>query len=202
MSRILWHNIIIIITIFPGILLFLMNRFRLIRKFNEIDKYILCLSFVVIVNLLNNISYMCTVTVIILGSYMTFCVEYILTEKGKVDFNKFKYVMAKIKKPLYVMILFPIFEEYIYRYYVYSVMYTVVQNKIVYVFISTVTFTFVHFFNQNIKCFYKIPLSLLESIVFVIFKNIFICIIIHMCYNIYVYAYNSIKYNNQFGGFW
>lgn len=195
MFRILWLNLAIVITLFPGILLFIMNRFSAIRRINEMDKYIICLITVVFLNLLNDLKYMYIFFMIFICSIFTFIIEYILNEWGKFECNKLKYVISQIKRPAYVMILFPICEELIYRYFVYSITNTITTNVFIYLFISVSSFIFVHFFNQKFKCFYKIPFSIIECIIFLIFKEILICIIIHMSYNILVYAYNTSKYN-------
>ncbi|WP_367397274.1 CPBP family intramembrane glutamic endopeptidase [Clostridium sp. MSJ-8] len=104
-------------------------------------------------------------------------------------------MLSQIKKTVYVMILFPCCEELIYRYFLYMHMKRLVDNIYLYFILSVVTFVFIHFFNQKIKCFYKIPFAIFECITFILFKNIFVCIMIHMNFNILVYAYNTIKYS-------
>lgn len=194
MLHILWLNLAIILTIFPGLLLFCINRFSFLRKVNEMDKYVVCLMLVVFINMLNSVNLMLIIILIIVLPIALFVIEYILNEWGKLKWNKFKYVLIQIKRPMYVMILYPILEELIYRYYVYSFVSAINRNIFIYCFTSVCAFIFVHFFNQRVKCLYKIPFAIVESLLFFVYEEILLCIIIHMCCNILVYAYNSLKY--------
>lgn len=197
MYHTLWHNLCIVLTIFPGIILFCMNRFFFLRKISELDKYVVCLALVVFANLLNNLKLMTIVVIIIIFPICFFTIEYIINNKFKLDLDKFKFIIVQIKRPIYVMIMYPIFEELIYRYYIYDFVKSSTNSMLIYCFISTSVFIFVHFFNQQIKCFYKLPLAIVESILFYIYINVFICIVIHMSYNILIYSYNTLKYSTK-----
>lgn len=195
MYHILWHNLCIVLTIFPGIILFCMNRFLFLRKVSELDKYAACLALVVFANLLNNLNLMIVILIIIISPICFFTIEYIINERNKLDLNKFKFSILQVKRPIYVMIIYPIFEELIYRYYMYDFVREITNSMLIYCFISVSVFIFVHFFSQQIKCFYKVPLAIVESILLYIYKDVFICITIHMSYNILVYSYNTLKYS-------
>lgn len=195
MYRILWHNIQMIITIFPGIILFLVNRFSFFHRKNEMDKYILCLMLVVYLNLICNVQYLIILLLIPILTIVLFIIDYILTEWENISLSKFKYAVAQMKKPVYIMIFYPIFEEIIYRYFIYYYLKESVNVAWFYVLISSIAFVFAHFFNQRFKCFFKLPLAVAQGIVFLVYQNIFICIIIHICYNILVFSYNMSKYS-------
>lgn len=175
--------------------MFIMGRIYGIKKLKGIDLYLISLILVIIFNVYNKYNDLIIIFVIVSFSIITIILEYVFNEWNKLNFNKFTYSLAQIKKPVYVMILFPCAEELIYRYFLYMDIETLFNNVYLFFILSVITFVFIHFFNQKTKCFYKIPFAILECIAFILFKNVFICIIIHMNFNILIYAYNMSKYN-------
>lgn len=199
MFHILWHNISIIITIFPGIILFGINRFSWLKKKNEMDKYALCLLFVVILNLFARDSVMLQKVVILLvTSIFLFVLEYIMTNIKKVEGKQVYCTLLGIKRALYILLVYPICEEIIYRYMIYSYVDNIYKNFVVYMLFSVFTFIFAHFFSQKMKCLYKIPFAIAEGLLYWGYKDIGMCIILHMAYNMLAYVYNSEKYKRSY----
>lgn len=194
MFHILWLNIKIIITIFPGILLLLLNTIPKIKQFKSIDKYSIALIFIVIINLLNNLNYQIQFLCVIVSVLCLFVIEYIFIEWRRIDYRKFVFVLSKIKKPMYIMCLYPLCEELIYRYFFYQFISEFKYKNILFCVLSISCFVFVHFYNQKYKSLFKIPFAIVECILFIYFKNVYLCILVHAFFNVAVYSFNISKY--------
>ncbi len=195
MFHTLWLNLLFLLTLFPGIIMFLINRFPFRHRINDMDKYVMSLIIVILLNIYDKLNDFLIIISIAAFSILIFIIEYIFTEWGKLNFNKFKYVVSQVKKPVFVMIVFPCCEEMIYRYFLYLDVVFMYDNVYLYFILSVIAFVFVHFFSQKMKCFYKIPFAIIECLLFIAFKNIFVCILVHMNFNILIYAYNTSKYS-------
>ena len=51
---------------------------------------------------------------------------------------------------------------------------------------------------QQLDSFFKLPLALTECLLFAAYRNVFLCIAVHMSYNILVYGHNIARYQNRF----
>lgn len=198
MSRILWHNVIIVLTLFPSIFIFLMNRFPFLKQKNEMDKYAVCLAADVFLNLyVNNRNLALFALLLFICPCILFILEYFMKEHGKNNISKFLSLRKQLKKPFYVMLAYPVFEEFIYRSFVYIILEDVGVTLPAYLLLSSGTFVFSHFFTQHAKSLYKIPFAVLQGLIYFYTKNIAFCIIIHMAFNMLVYAYNGLKYRRN-----
>ena len=113
--------------------------------------------------------------------------------------DKIREEYNSIKLALFIMIFCPLSEEIIFRYFIFKHINEASINSIwVFYLISTLAFIFDHFVTQQIKSLYKVPLSLIECWTYAIWRNTFLCVVIHMCYNICVYAHNSSKYKRYY----
>lgn len=199
MFHILWHNISIIITIFPGIILFGINRFSRLKKKNEMDKYAFCLLFVVVLNLVARDSVMLQkVVILLIASIFLFVLEYIMTNRKQAEGKQVYYTLLGLKRALYILMLYPVCEEIIYRYLIYSYVSNIYKNFVVYMLFSVFTFIFAHFFSQKMKCLYKIPFAIAEGVLYWKYKDIGVCVILHMTYNMLAYVYNSERYKRNY----
>lgn len=163
------------------------------------DKYAVCLFLVVMINLFaENPSLLQKILILMICTVIFFVIEYLLENKKNITWNKICYVLIELKKPFYILLLYPVCEEIIYRHLLYCIIKQIYINFYVYLLFSVFSFVFVHFFTQKTKCLYKIPLAIIEGILYWVYKDIMLCISLHMGYNILVYAYNSIKYKNSY----
>lgn len=201
MSRILWHNVIIILTLFPGIVILLINRIPFLKRKNEMDKYAVCLAADVFINLyMNDRTLALPVLLLFLCPCILFILEYLLKDRGKKKIAKLLSLRKQMKKPFYVMLAYPVFEEFIYRSFVYQILGDSDATLLAYLLLSSGVFVFAHFFTQHVKSLYKIPFAVLEGLIYFYTKNIAFCIIIHMAFNMFVYAYNETKYSRNMYG--
>lgn len=105
MFPILWHNAYIVLTIFPGIILFLINRIPYIKKKKEMDKYAVCLFLVVMINLFaENPSLLQKILILMICTAVFFVIEYLLENKKNITWNKICYVLIELKKPFYILL--------------------------------------------------------------------------------------------------
>ena len=193
----LLNFLLILVTIFPGIIIFIFDKIPGIKRMKSNEKYSLALSIVTLINAIvfNNIILVLSTIVCVIIPYGF---EYLFNEGKKVCKNSVMFEINSIKLPFFVMIFCPIFEEYIYRCFIYKHIMGIVDVEWGFVLISILAVVFCHFVNQQEKSIYKIPLGLIECIMFIWTSNIYMCIVIHMAYNILVYAHNSQKYMRSF----
>lgn len=196
-SHIHWLKyIVLILTVFPGIMFFIFDKIAIINKLKTNQKYAVALILVTIVNaiIFNEI----IMLLIILGCLIIpYLFEYIINERKKISKYGVLYEIKTLKFPVFVMVICPFFEEYIYRFFIYKHIMPVVDKEWIYILISVLAFLFCHFVTQKEKSVYKIPIAFIECGIFIYTKNVYICIVIHMVYNIMVYAHNFYKYTQN-----
>lgn len=198
MFHILWHSLGIMPVLFPGMILWLVNRSKKIRKINELDKYAICLLLVVFLYLFFlNFNLFIKINVFIWLSFILFLLQYIIINWRKFEYSKLFYILMHSKKVCYILILYPLCEEIIYRYFIYHFFYMMEKNLLFYVILSSISFVFSHFFSQKVKALRLFPLAVFESVLFWFYRDIMFCIMIHMAYNILVYLYNSMKFKDN-----
>jgi len=172
-----------------------MNRIPYVKKKKEMDKYAICLIAVVAINLAaGNLILLQKTVILIIGAIVFFVIEYLLENRENITWDKVWYVLSEIKRPFYILLLYPVCEEMIYRFMIYCFINEISVNFYVYLLLSAFAFVFVHFFTQKIKCLYKIPFAVLAGVLYWEYKDIMLCICLHMAYNTLAYAYNSIRY--------
>lgn len=192
--------IVEILTIFPGILIVAQTKLPRLKRLKGNQQYSLALICVCVINC---IIFHCWISLlsILFVVILTYTMEFLLNESNNLNMGKMKYEIKTLSLPFFVMIFCPIFEEYIYRYFIYQYVMNTIPVIWLYFLISILSFVFCHLMTQKLKSLYKLPLAIIECVIFVCFKDIFMCIIIHMAYNILVYSHNMQKYikiNNYF----
>ncbi len=199
--RILLPDLVMtVLTIFPGILIAIQSKLPKFKRLKGNWQYALALMAVCG---MNSIKYHCWIHLLIMLSAIiaSYTAEFLFNEYKNLDISKIKYEINTLSLPFFVMIVCPVFEEYIYRYFIYQYVMDTVSVTWMYFLISILSFIFCHFMTQQLKSLYKIPLAVIECIIFISFKTILMCIIVHMTYNILVYSHNLQKYmrkNNHF----
>ena len=189
----LLNNILLFLTIFPGILIFFMEKLPKVKKIKSNDKYAISILIVVILNGLK-FDKAIGICSLILCLFIPYAFEYIFNERILISIKNVKFEFSSLKQPFFVMVLCPLCEEYIYRYFLYYHISNTIKVPWVYIIISVMAFLFCHFTTQKFKSIYKLPLAIIECSIFLHSKNIFICIIIHMGYNILIYTHNARAY--------
>lgn len=189
----LLNYILIFLTIFPGIILFIMEKLPKVQRIQSHDKYTIAILAVVFLNGLV-FKEVIVISCLMLCLIVPYIFEYIFNEWKSFSMRNMRFEFNSLKQPFFVMVLYPVCEEYIYRFFLYYHISNTIKVPWVFVIISVMSFLFCHFTTQKHKSIYKLPLAIIECIVFLYFNNIFICIIIHMVYNILVYSHNARAY--------
>ncbi|WAA13847.1 CPBP family intramembrane glutamic endopeptidase [Fervidibacillus halotolerans] len=162
------------------------------RKFGTTDKYVLSL---LIVCLISSIAYMDVYFFIIVGISLLAVVQVFIETKS------LTFVHTEILKKKFLissLIVIPILEEFIFRYMIFHLLVDQGVPNYFYILLSSLTFTFLHYYKLKEKSFYKFILGLILSLVFLWTENLFITIYIHVLFNVLVYL---IKYTEFYRGF-
>lgn len=186
----------LMITIYPGIIIMAETHNSKMKRLKGNVQYTVALITVTVVDCL---LFRCGLELIcvICGAVITIACEFIFNEKENINQGKIKYEIKSVMLPIFVMIMCPVFEEYIYRFFLYKYIMEITNFKWIFCLISFFSFLFCHLSTQKLKALNKIPFSILTIFVFLWFKNIYICIVIHMIYNIFVYNHNMNIYINS-----
>ena len=188
---------LLFITIFPGILTLLLDRIGKLRKIKSIERYIIALALVSLLNLLTfhkNSEFI----LIILCSTLLFVFEYLILLKNKESFKKdIKYCYANMKDGYLIIILYPFFEEFVYRFAIYQISIKLGYSLWQYFVLSVFSFIFAHYYSQGFEAVKKVPFAIVQCVFYILFKDIYICIIIHIVFNIMVYLYRVSSYKNK-----
>lgn len=195
MFRIHWLNILFIITVFPGIILFLLERFSIFNKLISIERYVFALAIVSSINLIYSKSLIYPLLIIIMIPIILFLFEYMNLKDESKTFKKVSFYIREMKRFYLILVLIPIMEELVFRYFIYEISIIFKYTLWQYILLSVLSFTFVHFFEQGAKALIKIPFALIQSIVFLYSMNIYICFLIHIIFNILVYLFNISRYS-------
>lgn len=197
MSHTPWLSLGMLPALFPGIILWIMNRFNNIRQINEMDKYGICLLLVALVySFFIDKTIFIKIGIILLGPIVLFFLHYFLVNWRNFNRGKLVFVLKSCKKFYHILFIYPVCEEVIYRFLIYY-FFDIMQNILwMYILISSTLFVFSHFFQQKVRALQLLPLAVCESLLFWIYKDISICIVIHIAYNIFAFLYNSVKHQN------
>ncbi len=197
MSHILWLSLSMLPALFPGMILWIVNRFNNIRKINEMDKYGICLLLVTLIySYFIDKNIFIKIGIILLVPMVLFFLHYFLVNWQNFNREKLVFVLKGCKKFYHILFIYPVCEEVIYRLLIYY-FFDIIQNILwAYILISSTLFVFSHFFQQKVRALRLVPLAVCESLLFYIYKDISICIVIHIAYNILAYLYNSVKHQN------
>ncbi|WAA11333.1 CPBP family intramembrane glutamic endopeptidase [Fervidibacillus albus] len=162
------------------------------RKFGTTDKYVLSL---LMVCLISSVAYADVYLFILIGTSLLAVLQVFIETKS------LKFIHTELLKKkflIYTLIVIPILEEYIFRYLTYHLLQLQGTPNHFFVVISSLTFTFIHYYKLKEKSFYKFILGLILAIVFLWTENLFITIYIHVTFNVLVYL---IKYTEFYRGF-
>lgn len=90
-----------------------------------------------------------------------------------------------------VIFLIPLFEELIFRYFIFYHVVSIGSNlgnsNNLYLIISTMAFVVAHIKRLKLQALYKIPFSLLLSIIYIVTEEIWLCCMVHVIFNAIAY---------------
>ncbi len=181
------------LTIFPGVFTGLFRKLPGLNRLKEMSRYVCSLMLIVILSwvyLDNDYRFILPVAMMII----CFLFEYVVINWGKFEPLKLRFCIQKMKKPIEIMIIVPYLEELIFRHYLFIGLERFELGAVGFLCISTISFVFAHIFSQGLSSLSKLPLSLCNAILYLMFQNFALCAIVHMGYNIMAYEYNALKY--------
>lgn len=187
----LFLRLLTILIFFPGILYLLIDKL-IPNRFGTMDKFVISL-----------------LTTICLSMFFVFDVHIWLLLIGLIipiaqvalelkSFRQIKELVVEKKFLLQTLIIIPCLEEYIFRF----VLFVILMNHDVpvhfYILLSTLTFTFLHFYRLKDKSIYKAPLGFMLAVIYTFTESLFLVIFIHITFNIFTYL---IKYVKNYAGY-
>jgi len=187
--------VLFLFTVYPGMLFFILQKLPIISRKSGFFQY---LSTLFIVTIINGFLFPQSSIILIGGSSLLiasfglFAVEYILVEK---KYNNLIAVYRKNRVVIQSVVQFPLLEELIFRYFIYQHCLYFGFNTIQYVLLSTLSFVIAHMFYQGAGSAVKIIFSFSLNCVFLLTKDIFVVIAIHIIFNFFVYLMRISKYD-------
>ncbi|WP_425482882.1 CPBP family intramembrane glutamic endopeptidase [Listeria valentina] len=109
--------------------------------------------------------------------------------------NSFNHYTSHVFLVLYS---YPILEEVNFRYFIYLYGTLFNYSSIQYLLIATLTFFLSHLVYQGNSSLIKIIFSFIQTVLFLLTQNIFLCIFIHISFNIFVYLTNNYYKKNHY----
>lgn len=185
----LLNYILEIFTVFPGIFFVFEKNLPGIKKVKSNGQYAIS---IVAVSLLDAVFFgeIKEAVVLITVLIIPYFIEFLLNEIKHFSWQKLKHECRKLMLPYFVMVLCPVCEEIIYRYYIWKFIRQSTNQLWVYFLVSVFAFVFCHFMVQKLKSLYKIPLAIIQCALFAMYQNVFICIAVHMTFNVMTYMHN------------
>lgn len=180
-SHILCHSIIAYLTMFPGFVFFFLKK-------ESIYTYATILA---VVNMINGIWFKEWITMVLLVLMISVPLLLYKLEKTIIE-RKVRLPFTKLEMSgLCVIFFVPLFEEFIFRYFLYrhieSASFNQLNINFLFLFLSTVAFLVAHIKKLKVKAIYKSVFAVVLSGIFLVTEEIWVCIIIHMIFNGVVY---------------
>lgn len=192
MIRILCHSIGIYLTLFPGIIMFFIKE-------RSLRSYCYALTIPIIINVLifSDYKLLLLILTIITAPILIYYIEKSIHIK-----RIYKNIDKNISTGLLIIGIIPILEEFIFKYYLFeyiSVIFSlnVCVEGIIFIVINAIVFIIAHISTQKQKALIKIVFAIISSTIFILIKNIYICIIIHSIFNAIVYISTISKYSGR-----
>lgn len=181
MIHILCLNIVVYVTVFPGVVF-------LFFKKEGIREYTLVLMSITIINILclKQWDLMIALIVVITIPIILYKIEkMVLNKKISLSLSKLEIDGGS------VIFLIPLFEELIFRYFIFYHVVSIGSNlgnsNNLYLIISTMAFVVAHIKRLQLQALYKIPFSLLLSIIYIVTEEIWLCCMVHVIFNAIAY---------------
>uniref|UniRef100_UPI00321647C1 CPBP family intramembrane glutamic endopeptidase n=1 Tax=Clostridium sp. TaxID=1506 RepID=UPI00321647C1 len=172
------------------------------KRIKSIERYIISLVIVTFINLIFlNKKLLVELLLVLIVPILLFVYEFYMinnTNKNK----KIIYEIKNIYDNLIILLAFPVLEEILYRYILLDLSNKIGFHLWQYFVLSVLAFVFVHFFTQGLNSLKKGTFAFIQCVIMVYSKNIFICITLHIVFNLIVYLYKSNNYRNQKGLMW
>ncbi|MBQ9691413.1 MAG: CPBP family intramembrane metalloprotease [Eggerthellaceae bacterium] len=187
----LWHNIVAFVTIFPGVLSIILGKIPPFRRLPETLMFAACATGVVVADAVIMHTQMLLYLGLIAIILISFFIDLFITKWKIFYVTSTSMLFKQVPKYFIELILFPIFEEYIYRFYLYELLCTVNGNDLTYVVVSSILFVVSHVYRLRAQAIVKIPFGLCSAIIYALTINLYACLAFHLAFNFCIYLYNS-----------
>ena len=173
MSPILWLKIAFFITLFPGGIYLIIRRILSSHR-KSMTVYLITLVIVAIVNtiiLKINFNRYIEIILILIIPFTYYFFEYVIRYK------RFNILSFKANKTIiYVLVFFPIFEEVVYRFFIFKYCSVLGFSGIQAMIFATLCFEFSHIYYLGFKAINKLFFSFIQSMLFLVFQSLLLII--------------------------
>lgn len=188
-----------VLTLFPGIISYFLMKTPIARNYSELNLFLVCALAIVGYDIATNHHSMAFYFLVPSAGVLAFLLEVAIVHGLRFFQSSVRAMYHQIGKSIITLIIFPFLEEYIYRYFLYDLLMRSEGSSALFIIASTVFFVGSHLYSQREKALTKIPLGIALAGFYVCFQNIFVCLSIHLSFNLCVYFYNQTskgaKYN-------
>lgn len=196
MFRILLHDVVLLLTLFPGAILTVVNRIPGIRKYDEMTQYGVCLA-----GMLGISTLMMGRSQFFVDFSLAICMPLLLFSihsKLNGDTRGASNYAKKIRQGYFIFVLYPICEEIVYRDMLCRELQGAGAGTVLCIILSSFVFVGVHLFKQSpAQCARLFPFAIVEATIFLYAQDIYLCVFIHSCFNSLSYQFNVLKRTQQ-----
>ncbi|MEK1353698.1 CPBP family intramembrane metalloprotease [Limosilactobacillus fermentum] len=178
---ILWLNVLLIFTTFPGIIYVLFNAISIFRYLKMSTIYLGTLIVLVFFDccvLDKKILILVLVILLLPLGYASF-------EKKLLNLNR--NILLKNMNYFRLIVMFPLFEELNFRYFLYLETKMLSISVIAFIILSTLSFFLTHLLYQGISAYIKLLFSFGQAVLLVLSNSIILVILVHIIFNILVF---------------
>lgn len=168
-------------------------------KERSLKSYCYALTIPVIINILifSDYKFLLLILIMIITPILVYYIEKSIHIK-----RIYKNLDKNISTGLLIIGVIPILEEVIFKYYLFKYVseifiLDVYVECIIFIVINAIVFIIAHISTQKQKALIKIVFAIISSIIFILMKNIYICIVIHIIFNAVVYISTINKYSGR-----
>ena len=191
------NELLFCICLCPGVFIFLIDKIPLFKKLDSYTVYFFILLVISIFDIVILKSNLYRIFIVITISIILFIVFLFLDKNDKTFCSKLKLNFRYLYKPFLIIVLFPVCEEIIFRFSLFSFGTLIGLEKIHCFIISIVFFIVHHIYKEKLNCLKLLPFSIVISFIYFYIENILLCVLLHMLYNLLIYIYNINKYKRN-----
>jgi len=199
-----WLNVLLYLNIFPGIFMLIAQFIPRLQNKKAIVQHAYSMLVVLALSAITFPTDAIISLGIVIAVLLLFIVEYFFVRSrvfGLGIFTDVKNQISAVFGAFLILIIYPILEELLYRHYLYLVSTELEMLTWQYAVLSCLGFVFSHIIAQGVSGLRKTIFAILQMGVYLITLNVFICIVIHISFNVLIYLSRSVKYQQQRGIF-
>lgn len=192
MLLILWHNVIVLLTLFPGIITLLLMRIPGVRNCSTTNLFLTSAWVMVACDVVTTHPAMLAYCLMPAVLIFAFLIEVLLTYGFSFFLSSIRSICQQTERLFARLILIPFFEEYVYRFFLYELLVRQGGSAVLFLVASVACFVIAHFYTQKEKALTKIPIGLILALAYSYSQNIFLPLSVHIGFNLCVFFYNQV----------